>query len=237
MFQALASPLPPCLLPTSPKAKAVAETRETAPAGLTCIPPGQLGRGQRLGLSHSRLPHTPIRPPSAPPVSPNPREGQRTCWHFILTHQGRGRARRCAGRLPSALSVPSPSPLRPGSALGEPLSEQISPCWTICFTAAQSREGWPLLWGQQSPACANPLPPCCRPPAAGILQEAARTAPLTAPHAAAGWEAATQRGKGLGRGRMCPLRGCAPPLACSASPLLARGWESRSGQDRMVLWG
>lgn len=113
MFQALASPLPPCLLPTSPKAKAVAETRETAPAGLTCIPPGQLGRGQRLGLSHSRLPHTPIRPPSAPPVSPNPREGQRTCWHFILTHQGRGRARRCAGRLPSALSVPSPSPLRP----------------------------------------------------------------------------------------------------------------------------
>lgn len=151
MFQALASPLPPCLLPTSPKAKAVAETRETAPAGLTCIPPGQLGRGQRLGLSHSRLPHTPIRPPSAPPVSPNPREGQRTCWHFILTHQGRGRARRCAGRLPSALSVPSPSPLRPGSALGEPLSEQISPCWTICFTAAQSREGWPLLWGQQSP--------------------------------------------------------------------------------------
>lgn len=49
------------------------------------------------------------------------------------------------------LSVPSPSPLHPGSALGEPLSEQISPCWTICFTAAQSREGWPLLWGQQSP--------------------------------------------------------------------------------------
>lgn len=201
MFQALASPLPPCLLPTSPKAKAVAETRETAPAGLTCIPPGQLGRGQRPGLTHT------------PPYG-------LTAPHLYLQTPGEDREHAGTSSSPTkgggGSPLPSPLPLRPGSALGEPLSEQTSPCWTICFTAAQSREGWPLLWGQQSPACANPLPPCCRPPAAGILQEAARAAPLTTPHAAAGWEAATQRGKGLGQGRMCPSKDPRPSPAAPA---------------------
>lgn len=41
--QAQASHLSPCLLPTSLRARTVAETRETARAGLICIPPGAAG--------------------------------------------------------------------------------------------------------------------------------------------------------------------------------------------------
>ena len=82
-----ASQLPPYLLATSPRATAVAETRETAQARLTCLPPGQLGRGQRSGLSHSRPPHT-LHAHSllAPPVSPNPKGGTENIPHLFLTY-------------------------------------------------------------------------------------------------------------------------------------------------------
>ena len=81
-----ASPLPPCLLPTSPRATAVAETRETAQARLTCLPPGQLGRDQRSGLSHSR----PLTPYTLTAFWPHlylqtPREGQ-NIPHLFLTY-------------------------------------------------------------------------------------------------------------------------------------------------------
>lgn len=81
-----ASPLPPCLLPTSPRATAVAETRETAQARLTCLPPGQLERDQRSGLSHSR----PLTPYTLTACWPHlylqtPREGQ-NIPHLFLTY-------------------------------------------------------------------------------------------------------------------------------------------------------
>lgn len=119
----------------------------------------------------------------------------------------------------------------------EPLSERTSPCGALCLTAPV-RLPTPackspvttglglLLWGQQSDARGNPLPLLSLPPAthphpsaAGILQEAARAAPFAAPHPTAGWEAATQRGKGLCR---------ALPGTCN-QPSLARGWESQGG--------
>lgn len=98
-----------------------------------------------------------------------------------------------------------------------------------------------LFWGPQSPARGNPLaplPPSTSHPAAGVLQEAARTAPLTASHPTAGWEAATQRGKGPE----------VPPQRTSARPgrrLGATQWlgenclegiGDRSGSAGRKLW-
>lgn len=129
----------------------------------------------------------------------------------------------------------TPSWCRPCSGS---LSEQTSPCRAICPTApvktphscfqgpSHHKAGLALLWGQQFAVRGNPLllpslPPPPLPPATGILQEAARTAPFAAPHPAAGWEAATQRGKEL-------MQGPHHHLPTPSGPL-ARGYESQGG--------
>lgn len=97
---------------------------------------------------------------------------------------------------------------------------------------AQSRQAWGCS-GVSSPlSMVTHSYPCCL-PAAGVLQEAARATPLTASHPTAGWQAATQRGKGLGRPRCAPQR---TPLPCSRSSLSGHrlGVPQRSGEKYLV---
>lgn len=139
------------------------ETRETAQAGLACIPPGQLGRGQRSGLSHSR-PSPPTPPPPmlphsvpAPPYLQTPgrsKDIQAPCPE----PPGRQRAPGCGAKLPSPFPPfhPIPGLLRDPSQ-SRPLPS--CPGGHLFHKRAGVALGLALLWGRPSPACANPFPP------------------------------------------------------------------------------